>query len=229
MKIVLNAKDLPDWLNLGQLGVDLMFDERTYLEMEKALDQVLHADRNRLAELRDILLFYHPPSFQTTPQNIVIPELNTSQNKAVQQILAANEVCIIHGPPGTGKTTTLVQATKELSKTATSILVSAPSNTAVDLLTERLVTAGLFVVRVGNISRVDDAIIPHTLEAQLANHPESKHIKKVKIEAAAARREARRFKRKFGYEERQMRKHYSRKQKNYLPGQYNWKSGSSIK
>ena len=206
MKIILNAKDLPEWLGMGQLGVDLLFDDRTYQEMEKALQKVIAAQGDRLAELRDVLLGKQDPQETIIENPIHFPELNTSQNTAINEILAAKDVVIVHGPPGTGKTTTLVKAVQQLVKTEHSVLVTAPSNTAVDLLTERLSKEGLEVVRIGNISRVDEDIIHHTLDYQLANHPESKHIKKVKIEAASLRREARRYRRRFGSEEYRERK-----------------------
>ncbi len=209
MRIILNSKDHPDWLNKGLIGVDLMFDERTYLEMEKALATVMAAKQDRLAELRSILYGELTPKFRRPLVNPVqIPQLNPSQNKAVNQVLASQDVTIIHGPPGTGKTTTLTYAIKLLTQRESCVLVTAPSNTAVDLLTERLAAMDLTVVRVGNISRVDESIMRHTLDARLANHPESKTIKKVKIQAAEARRNAQKYKRKFGSQERQDRKDY---------------------
>ncbi len=206
MKIVLNSKDLPEWLNLGSLGVDLEFDERTYLEMEKALKKVKEAKGDRLAELRNIIYGKQPASFSRLP-SIHLPQLNQAQNDAVNEILAAQDVAMVHGPPGTGKTTTLVQAIRLLCKTENTVLVCAPSNSAADLLTERLSDEGLQVLRIGNISRVEEKIVQHTLEAQIAAHPESKHIKKVRQEAAETRRQALKFKRKFGHEQRQERSH----------------------
>ncbi len=206
MKIVLGSKDVPDWINAGSLGVDLEFDERSYLEMEKALKKVIAAKGDRLAELRRILLGQQAPDFiPVTP--VQLPQLNDSQNQAVNQILAARDVAVVHGPPGTGKTTTLVQAIRLLCKTENTVLVCAPSNTAADLLTERLADEGLQVLRIGNISRVDEKIVSHTLEAQIAAHPESKNIKKVRQEAAETRRKAMRYKRRFGPEERRERNH----------------------
>ena len=204
MKIILSSKDLPDWISNGSLGVDLEFDERTYIEMEKALKKVQEAKGNRLAELRQIILGQQEADFLKLPE-VRLPQLNDSQNSAVNQILAARDVAIIHGPPGTGKTTTLVQAIKLLTKTENTVLVCAPSNTAADLLTERLSDEGLQVLRIGNISRVDEKIVRHTLEAQMAAHPESKNIKKVRQEAAENRRNAMKFKRRFGHEERRER------------------------
>lgn len=206
MKIVLNAKDLPDWLGLGMLGVDILFDERTYLEMEKAVKEVMNAKDNRLAELRNIFLGKGENKFHPFNLPKPIEPLNQSQNEAAKQVLSSLDISIVHGPPGTGKTTTIVQTIKILAKTEMNILVTAPSNTAVDLLTERIAQEGLTVVRIGNISRVDEKLIVHTLDAQLAAHPESKNIKKVKIEAAEMRRTARKYKRKFGQQERNERR-----------------------
>jgi superfamily I DNA and/or RNA helicase len=206
MKIVLNSRDLPDWLGVGLLGVDLLFDERTYLEMEKAMKAVMEAKGNRLAELRNIFLGKQENSFHPVFEPLHITVLNESQNTAAQQIRSSLDVAVVHGPPGTGKTTTIVQAIKLLADKEANILVTAPSNTAVDLLTERIAAEGLRVVRIGNISRVEESLIQHTIDAQLAAHPESKNIKKVKIQAAEHRRNARRYKRKFGHEERNVRR-----------------------
>ena len=204
MKIILGGKDMPTWIKHGSLGVDLEFDERTYIEMEKALDKVMNAKNDRLAELRDVFFGKWPASHSGIPK-VHLPQLNDSQNAAVNKILSAKDVAIVHGPPGTGKTTTLVQAIKLLTKTESAVLVCAPSNTAADLLTERLSAEGLQVLRIGNISRVDESIVKHTLDAQIANHPDSKHIKKVRLEAAETRRQAIKFKRKFGHQERRER------------------------
>lgn len=207
MKIVLNARDVPDWITFGQLGVDQLFDDRSYQEMERALHKVMQAKGDRLAELRDILTGRKKPAdiFETTP--VQLPGLNDSQNAAVTAVLANRDVTVIHGPPGTGKTTTLVAAIAQMVQKENTVLVSAPSNTAADLLTERLAAAGVQVVRVGNVSRVDESVMQHTLDSIIARHPESKNIKKVKIQAAEFRRQARQHKRSFGYEERREREH----------------------
>ncbi|MCC7245826.1 MAG: AAA family ATPase [Saprospiraceae bacterium] len=207
MKIILNARDVPDWVTFGQLGVDMLFDDRSYQEMFRALDKVSAAKGDRLAELRDLLTgkkVATPEIIHGLPE---APGLNDSQRQAVAAILANRDVTLLHGPPGTGKTTTLVAAIQRLVERENTVLVTAPSNTAADLLTERLADAGLNVVRVGNISRVDEHILPHTLDSILAQHPESKNIKKVKIQAAEYRRQARQHKRSFGFEERREREH----------------------
>lgn len=206
MKIILNAREIPDWLGYGMLGVDLMFDDRTYLVMNKAVETVMKAKGDRLAELRSILLGHQPAKFLEDHQTIHNPALNNSQNVAVNQALAARDVAVIHGPPGTGKTTTIVQIVKVLCEREHTVLVTAPSNTAVDLLTERLVAVGLNVVRIGNISRVDEQIIRHTLDVQLTNHPEAKNIKKLKKQADEYYRLAGKYKRKYGRGEKEQRR-----------------------
>ena len=220
MKIILNARDVPDWLSAGQLGVDMLFDDRSYQEMERALQRVMAAKGDRLAALRAILtpslaaLGAHRHGAPPTVEPLVLQEghgtagLNSSQRAAVQAILHNRDVAIIHGPPGTGKTTTVVAAIKELVKTENTVLITAPSNTAADLLTERLSDQGLFVVRIGNVSRVDESVLQHTVDALLAAHPEAKNIKKVKLEAAEYRRQARRFKRSFHASDQQERNHF---------------------
>ena len=205
MKIILNTKDLPDWLGLGLIGVDLMFDERSYVEMEKALKKLLEVKNGRLHELKQVVFGNLAPVFQPVNWKPDNDDLNESQINAVKQVLAARDVAIIHGPPGTGKTTTLVEATIALKQSEPTILVTAPSNTAVDLITERLVKKGLIVVRIGNISRVDESIMNHTLEVRLSKHPEAKNIKKIKTQAAEYRRMAKKYKRRFGAREHQQR------------------------
>ncbi len=205
MKVVLNTSDLPEWLTEGGLAVDMLFDERTYLEMDKALRTILQANEGRLSELKAI--FYGAMEAQQgEPLPVHDALLHEAQQLAVGNILSSKDIAIIHGPPGTGKTTTLVSAIRELCARESSVLVTAPSNAAVDLLSERLSDTGLNVVRLGNISRIDEKLISLTLEGRLSAHPESKNIKKVRIEAARARRAAHKYKRRFGSVEREARR-----------------------
>ena len=196
MKIVLHSDSIPLWLDNEKLTVDLLFDERTYKEMKKALSLVAKASNNRLADLRDVLLGKITPSYEQLP-TVHIPHLNESQNNSVNNIISAEDVAFVHGPPGTGKTTTIVEAIKIISQKEGQTLVCASSNAAVDLLTDRISKAGLNVVRLGNISRVDDTVLNATLDVRLSKHPEFKEIKKLKIKAAQKRRDAERFKRNF--------------------------------
>jgi superfamily I DNA and/or RNA helicase len=202
MKIVLNSSSLPDWLNQGNLGVDLLFDDRTYREMEKALKIVKTAKKGRIVELRDVLVGQKEPTFEPIVNPVTIPELNLSQNEAVNDIIAAQDIAIIHGPPGTGKTTTLTYAIRQVCKKEATVLVTAPSNSAADLLTERLSNLGLNVIRIGNPSRVDESLIQHTLETRLARHPDYKNVKKIKKEAAEMLRKAIKLSKKSGWQNR---------------------------
>jgi ATP-dependent RNA/DNA helicase IGHMBP2 len=206
MKIIFYGTDLPSWVIHNRIGVQLAFDERSYLEMDKALRQVMEAKGNRLAELREILLGHQPAYFEKMDYGFEIPHLNPSQNEAVMKILSAKDVAVVHGPPGTGKTTTLVEAIKQLAKRESPILVCAPSNPATDLLTEKLAKAGLNVVRIGNVSRVDEDLIKHTIEGILDDRPEMKEVKKMKIEAAQLFRSSEKFIRNFGAKEREERR-----------------------
>lgn len=203
MKIIFYGTELPAWVLHSRIGIQLAFDERSYIEMERAIKTVQTAKGNRLAELREILLGYEKAYFRTNAEfPFQIPYLNNSQNEAVQQILTAQDVAVLHGPPGTGKTTTLVQAIKQVSKHEGTILVCAPSNPATDLLTERLAKEGLKVVRIGNISRVDESLLQHTIEGILDDMPEMNDVKKLRIEANKYFRKADKFHRSFGPKER---------------------------
>ncbi|GAB3814233.1 AAA domain-containing protein [Pontibacter rugosus] len=210
-----NKEDLPDWIDEGRLGIDLTFDEMSYREMEIAMKKVIDAYKTRLAELRDILLGDMPARFTNATMDD-IPALNPSQNEAVRKIVQAKDVAIIHGPPGTGKTTTLVQAILKSLETQTRLLVTAPSNTAVDLLTEKLANEGVNVIRIGNPSRVSDVLLEHTLDAQIMAHRSYKNLKEFRRTAEEYRRMAFQFKRKFGHEERAQRQLYKMESKRLL-------------
>lgn len=199
-----NKEDLPDWVQEGRLGIELTFDEMSYREMEIAMKKVMDAYKTRLAELRDVLLGDVPAAF-TEEQSDIIPALNDSQNEAVRKIVQARDVAIIHGPPGTGKTTTLVQAILKTLETQKRLLVTAPSNTAVDLLTEKLANEGVNVIRIGNPSRVSDVLLEHTLDAQIMSHRSYKSLKEYRKTADEYKRLAYQYKRKFGHEERAQR------------------------
>ncbi|MEO0732116.1 MAG: AAA domain-containing protein [Bacteroidota bacterium] len=192
MQIVLGGEDLPDWLQSGGVGVDLMFDERTYVEMDRALQRLEEARGDRVAELRDVIMGTRPAEYRPVADADVahLAHLNDSQRRAVRHVLGADHLALIHGPPGTGKTTTLVAAVAELVKTEHRVLFCTPSNSAADLVTIRLVNQGLQVVRTGNISRVEDDVMRHTLDIQIAEHPDTAQVKKLRREAADIRRKA---------------------------------------
>ncbi len=205
LKIILQADDFPDWLDEGKIGVELMFDEVTYKEMEKALREVMRADRGRLAELRDILYGVKTARFDSSKVETA-PHLNTSQQAAVAHIIKARDVAVVHGPPGTGKTTTLTEAIRLTLQSEKQVLVCAPSNTAVDLLTEKLSALGLKVLRIGNPARVSEDLLRHTPEAQIAQHRDYALIKQLRRSATEYNQMARKYKRNFGKAEREQRK-----------------------
>lgn len=206
MKLALHDDELPEWADSGKLGVDLYYDERSYREMEKAVTAVIDAERNRLAELREILLGHKDPNFARTDEVIQIPELNDSQNDAINLVHKAKDLALVHGPPGTGKTTTLVRAVQHVVKSEKQVLVCAASNLAVDLLTERLGALGLDVLRLGHPARITDEILHHSLDARIQVHPSYKDLKNLRRDAEEVRREALKFKRKFGHHERKQRR-----------------------
>jgi superfamily I DNA and/or RNA helicase len=199
---------LPDWaLDGSTLGIDLTFDEVSYREMNQALSAVMLAHGNRLAVLRDVLLGARPASFREhKADDLFYPSaLNDSQLAAVRHVVSAQDVAIIHGPPGTGKTTTLVQTILETIRRERRVLVSASSNTAVDLLTEKLAERGVNVIRIGNPSRVSDLLLQHTLDAGVMAHASYSKMHAMRQTAEQHRQTANEHVRHFGFEERQHR------------------------
>lgn len=153
------------------VGVQLYFDETSYRLMFEALKQVIGAKNNRLAELRDIFHGTQPAStFSFHP--LRFPWLNATQEEAVNKVLHAKDVAIVHGPPGTGKTTTLVEAVYETLHRENQVLVCAQSNMAVDWISEKLVDRGVSVLRIGNPSRVNNKMLSFTYERRFESHPD---------------------------------------------------------
>jgi ATP-dependent RNA/DNA helicase IGHMBP2 len=212
LKITLRTDELPDWASDGKLGIDLLFDDNSYDEMQNAckLASTL-AEKPAEGRLIQILTGNKAPGFEpchgSEAWHGYTNTLNTSQQAAVDKILAANDLAIVHGPPGTGKTTTLVQAIKAMIKRDNQqILVVAPSNTAVDLLSEKLSDEGLNVLRVGNPARVSERLFSLTLDYKMAEHSHTKETKRLRKQAAAYLDMAHKYKRHFGKAERDQRK-----------------------
>lgn len=223
LKLTLHTDELPDWADDGKLGLDLLFDDNSYDEMRNALKQASALyDKREEGQLIKILIGEKSPGFQPighstngthssdpghhTPATKGASKLNPSQLAAVDKILSANELAIVHGPPGTGKTTTLVQAIKALIRQDhQQILVVAPSNTAVDLLSEKLSGEGLNTLRIGNPVRVSERLMSLTLDSKMAAHSSMKEVKKLRKQASEFRDMAHKYKRNFGKAEREQR------------------------
>lgn len=155
----------------SELGVQLYFDETSYKTMFSALSGVMKAKNNRLAHLRDVLLGKTPVG-ERKLFPVRFPWLNVTQEEAVNHVLAAKEVSIVHGPPGTGKTTTLVEAIYETLHRENQVMVCAQSNTAVDWISKKLVDRGINVLRIGNPTRVNDKMLSFTYERRFESHPD---------------------------------------------------------
>ncbi len=205
MKISFFLDDLPDWIDEGKLGVNLLFDTRTYDEMFKALNLLINVEKGRLKELRDIILGAKSPTFHK--ENLrSSAALNVSQNEAMQSIIEAEDIAIIHGPPGTGKTTTLVESIAEMTRDQKQVMVCAPSNAATDHLARSLANKGLRVVRIGNLAKVETDNTALTLDALLQKEKDFKQIRELKKRAVELRKMGSKYKRSFGREEAEQRK-----------------------
>lgn len=208
MIVTLNADAIPEWLNEKYLGIQLLFDENSFKEMQKALDILKNSPDEHIRKFRNIVFSDQQPQFEFV-KPVALPQLNHSQNHAVDKILAANDIAIVHGPPGTGKTTTIVAAMLQILQTEHQVLVTAPSNAAVDLLVEKLQQKAVRVVRIGHPARVTDETLTATLDAQVARHESYKDLKAIKRQADEYNKLARKYKRNFGkqeYEQRQLLK-----------------------
>lgn len=172
-RMVITVPDSSPLLELQQstdpIGVQLSFDETSYKLMFEALDRVMKAKNNRLAYLRD-LFYSHQKAGRFSFEPMKFPWLNPTQERAVNEVLWAKDVAIVHGPPGTGKTTTLVEAINETLMRESQVLVCAQSNMAVDWISEKLVDRGINVLRIGNPTRVNDKMLGFTYERRFESH-----------------------------------------------------------
>ena len=208
LKLIIQSDELPDWCYDGKLGLNIQFDDNSYHEMQRALDIVIEAKNNRVAELREMIEGEIPLSFEKINNELLIPQLNLSQNRAVRHVLSVNDIGVVHGPPGTGKTTSLVQAIRLTLQTENQILVCAPTNSAVDLLTEKLVELGIDVLRLGHPARMADELLNSSVDGKIAASPYYKDIKNLRRNAEEYFRMAGKYKRIFGKEDAQQRAAY---------------------
>lgn len=202
------APDYPDWIEDKNVGIKLSPDHRTTMIMKQGLKEI--SKRPDLNTLFEHIHSNEKNEISTTfvdDRKIEIKnkQLNESQQAAVKAIIANQELTIVHGPPGTGKTTTLIEAIRCLVHAGEKVLVSAPSNTAVDNIAVGLNQIGLKILRIGNTSKVSEAIFPFTPEGKLADTNQRKEIKQLKIRAEEFRKMALKYKRSFGKAEREQR------------------------
>lgn len=202
------APDFPDWIEDNGVGIKLAPDQRTTTIMKAVLNGL---ENNKelfqlFKQLHGDLPKEKTQAISTNPSLVFNNQyLNKSQQQAVVAITQNENITIVHGPPGTGKTTTLIEAIVQLIKKGEKVLVSAPSNTAVDNIAKGLLKQGIEVLRVGNTSKVDETIFLHTPEGRLSNSKQQKEIKELKIRAEQFRKMALKYKRSFGKAEREQR------------------------
>lgn len=177
--------------NAVSVGVQLYFDETSYQAMFDALEAVLQAKGTRLADLRNVLLGGVKPQKRDL-YPVRLPWLNSVQELAVNRVIEARDVSVVHGPPGTGKTTTLVEAIYETLHREPQVLVCAQSNTAVDWISEKLVDRGINVLRIGNPTRVNDKMLSFTYERRFESHPSYPELWAIRKELRQLRSQGRR-------------------------------------
>ncbi len=206
MTLVLHRDEPPEWINDGKLGVNLLFDESTYDQMEKTMKLLVDTREASHLNLIDVLVGDKIPVFQKA-REIRNPFLNQGQIRALQLITSAEDVALIHGPPGTGKTTTLVEAIIYTVEKEKQVLITAASNAAVDLLVEKLSLQSVRVLRLGHPARVTEAVVNTTLDARLSDHNDAKLLRDLRRKAEQIRSMAGKFKRNFGRAEREERRY----------------------
>ena len=201
------APDFPDWIEDKGVGIKLAPDHYTNEMMINAVKQIEYRPEMRMLfnQIHGTEGFGQEPkeNISLTYKNM---SLNPSQQNAVASMTVNEGLLLLHGPPGTGKTTTLIEGIHQLILQGKSVLVTAPSNTAVDNIAKGLLNIDLSILRVGNSLKVDDAIFPYTPEGKMQEAKEQKEIKKLKIRAEELRKMSYQYKRHFGKAEREQRK-----------------------
>lgn len=207
-EVLLYADDFPDWIDEKNLGIKRLPDNRTFQMMHSVLKRIGKGEDKSIKQLFEYVHgIKQQDEIQPTEKKINGGKhLNEFQLKAVENGLCDLQLQIIHGPPGTGKTTTIVELIRNLRKQGLSIIASAPSNAAVDHLAQQLLNSGLKVLRLGNTAKVNKTVWEHTPEGILSDDKYNKKIKRLKIQAAEYRKMAHQYKRSFGKSEREQRK-----------------------
>lgn len=201
------APDFPDWIEDDGVGIKLAPDQHTTTVMKTALNNI--ENNKAMFSLFESLHGNKAAQTESFTKKTTLTyrnkRLNESQQQAVTAIVENEKILVVHGPPGTGKTTTLIEAIIQLIQQGEKVLVSAPSNTAVDNIAQGLISNSVNILRVGNSSKVNEMIFPHTPEGRLANSKQQKEIKQLKIRAEEFRKMALKYKRSFGKAEREQR------------------------
>lgn len=203
--VTLNADTIPQWVQEGTIGVQQLFDSKSYKEMERAINMVIESDEEEIDRLRHVLLGDRAAEFKATTHTYN-SQLNHSQNQALALVHDAQDVAIIHGPPGTGKTTTLVQAIRETVQREQQTLVCAPSNTAADLMVEKLHEQSINVLRLGHPARISSESLTHTLDYKLTQHPEYRTLRYYRLQMEQIHRDIGRFKRNLSDDDRRRKR-----------------------
>lgn len=205
MTVTLNTDAMQDWMLSHDLCVQITVDNTSYREMASAVTKMAETEDPCATHLKAVL---YGAEEAMTDSSLTFEKdlrLNDSQNRALSLINSAQDVAVVHGPPGTGKTTTIIRAILMTLRTEKRVLVCTPSNAAADLITEKLARLYVNVVRVGQPARIDEVVLGNTLDYKIAAHPSYKDIKKLRKKANEYRRLAGQYKRKFGDEERRQR------------------------
>ncbi len=203
LKLLFNRDKLPDWIYGSKTGIDLYFDERTYKAMDDALKRAMFADKkSRLYQLAVQLIKAKNEGLAETHHFTFNSQLNESQNNTVKAALENQDFTVIHGPPGTGKSTTLIEIVIQNIRTKQRMLLCTPSNAAADHLCVELDKKGVNVIRLGNLSRMRDQVWKMTMESAIDEHPDTQSIKKMKIDARDLFKAASKYKRNFDAEAR---------------------------
>ncbi|AXR68862.1 AAA domain-containing protein [Leptospira mayottensis] len=213
-KIRVAVEEVPEWIEDGKCFLDLLPDETSYKEMFQALDQVTGATKGtRLYINRELLLGYGKPdpiairkSDETRILQRMDSSLNPSQKNAVLRCVFSEDIAVIHGPPGTGKTTTLTEIVSQLVVEGKKVLVSAPTHSACDLLVESISAKGISVLRLGHPARISEAVLNSTLDYKLFHHSDGKLLNEYRKDVIEISKQAKKYKRNFGEKEKKERK-----------------------
>lgn len=201
VSVVIDDEEIPDWLKEGKIGIDAICDTRTYDLQIKAMEELAEMQRGIAKDFYTKAAEGYPPDDFSEDEN-----LNASQNNAIRQICSTTPITIVHGPPGTGKTRTLVSAIKKLFQDGKRILVAAPTNAAADHITSELSKAGVDVLRYGNSFKISPQVYSFTLQSRVQNHSDLQVVERLTKEAETIRKKAFRFVRNFGPEEQAERR-----------------------